>query len=193
MEQNNISSLLTPGQRAYLWGSSDIDSGSANERATRARIRNRLTQGIWDLAILQENLEARDVEQAFDSVDFNDIAPAMALMLDGTTRVSEYEHPSSDEQSSDDDIKNMFEQFYTNALRGMYINRGIVVERITVDIDIELGSNFDEVANDDLSELPKEQLAQLLGAGEINSDEFIEALETNKNNSSIEADGDDPN
>mgnify|MGYP007008814423 CR=1 FL=1 len=178
MEYKDISALLTPGQRDYLLGNSDIDAGSANERATRARIRDRLTQGVGDLAILQANLESRDVEQAFDPIDFNDVEPALALILDGVSRVSKYQHGTSDGQDPDDEVKDMFAAFYAGALKSMYVKRGIEVENITVDVDIELGSNLGEISKDNLSEMPSKRLIQLLEAGEIDRYEFIEALES---------------
>lgn len=191
MEYKDISALLTPGQRDYLLGNSDIDAGSANERATRARIRDRLTQGVGDLAILQANLESRDVEQAFDPIDFNDIEPALALILDGVSRVSKYQHGTSEGQLPDDEVKDMFAAFYAGALKSMYVKRGIEVKNITVDIDIKLGSNLTDISKDNLSEMSSKRLIQLLETGEIDRYEFIEALEAEEDDLDLESDGDE--
>lgn len=191
MIYDDISALLTPGQREYLLGDSDIESGSANERATRGRIRSRLTQAIGDLAILNANLESRDVEQAFEPIDFNDIAPAIALILDGFSRVSKYQHGAGERDIPDDEVTDMFTDFYASALKEMYVKRGIEVEDITVDIDIELGDSLDQIASKDLSEISEKQLIQLLESGEINKYEFIDTLMMDSASMDFDLDEDD--
>ena len=191
MSDEEISALLTPGQRDYLRGESDIEPGSANERAVRNRIRNRLRQSISDLAIINEHLEPRDLEQAFDLIDLIDFSVPISLLLDIYSRVKLDQVDENRGTVPSDEAIDGFEAIYAGALRDLYIKRGYAVEEISVDIDVELGENIDEVAETELSQLPNRQIIQLFEAGEIDRYEFIDALESEEDEMGFEPDTDE--
>lgn len=64
------SSLLTPSQRDFLRGSSDMtDRG---ERAARSRIRNRINAGMSDLGLLMRTLDGSDLNKALEETNRTD-------------------------------------------------------------------------------------------------------------------------
>lgn len=66
---NESGGLLTPPQREYLRGNTDIDPGSNHDRVTRSRIRNRLHAALTlDIDILATHLSADDWDQVTDSL-----------------------------------------------------------------------------------------------------------------------------
>lgn len=191
MSDEELSALLTPGQRDYLQGESDIEPSSANERAVRNRIRNRLRQSISDLSIINEHLEPRDLEQAFDLVDLMEFSAPIALLLDIHSRVKLDQVDESKGAVPNDEAIDGFEAIYAGALRDLYIKRGHAVEEISVDIGVKLGDDFDEIDETELSQLPNRQIIQLFEAGEIDRYEFITALESEEDEMSFEPDGDE--
>ena len=58
--------LLNERERRYLLGLTEIEPRSQPERDIRATIRNRLRHGIYDVALLFDQLEDRDIEQVFN-------------------------------------------------------------------------------------------------------------------------------
>lgn len=58
--------ILNERERRYLLGQTEIVPKSQAERDVRATIRERLTHAVYDLALLFEHLEDRDLEQVFD-------------------------------------------------------------------------------------------------------------------------------
>ncbi|MFC7176165.1 hypothetical protein [Halosegnis marinus] len=58
--------VLSPADRAYLRGETDLASVQS-ERNTRARIRDRVYDGVRDFELLVEHLDARDRALAFES------------------------------------------------------------------------------------------------------------------------------
>ena len=193
MDDDEISALLTPGQRDYLRGESDIEKGSANERAIRNRIRNRLRQSIRDLAIINEYLETRDLEQAFDLIDLLEMSAPVTLLLDINSRVKQNQSNTDRGDIPSEEAIDGFESIYSSGLRGLYIKRGYEVEEITVDIEIELGDDINEIAGKDLSEISKRQIIQLYEAGEISSQVFFDALGLDAEDLSVEPEKDESN
>lgn len=64
--------ILTPHEREYLSGESEIEEGSQQERSIRQSIRNHVIHSILDFSIIRANLEDRDREMVFTpSVDGN--------------------------------------------------------------------------------------------------------------------------
>lgn len=58
--------LLNERERRYLLGQSEIQPKSQPERDIRATIRERLTHAVYDLALLFDTLDDRDLNQVFD-------------------------------------------------------------------------------------------------------------------------------
>lgn len=168
--------LLTKKQREYLRGESDIEPSSSYERAMRSRIRDRLYNSIWDLDIIWGSLEPRDIEHTFDRGEvFNDAGSAFAVLFDGLSRASRYEeiHPGEESSLEDfDDTIDMFSHYVEQAMEAVYVRRGFNVKNVDVDIDIEFGEDLSKITDRDFDELSREELYDLVRAGEISLEEF---------------------
>lgn len=189
--------ILTATQRAYLRGESAIEPNSSHERAIRSRIRNRLYNSIFDLALLQTTLEPRDIEQAFEDNNgpvanhraslqtepkkplkewrhiLNHIGRVLALIFDGTARVSRYrDFQIGNEDDDTDEIIKMIASFVEDGVTKMFLQRGVTVNDVTVQIGVELGPRLSNVSTDDLSALSETQLKQLLETGTISPEEY---------------------
>lgn len=189
--------ILTETQRTYLRDESTIEPDSSHERAIRSRIRNRLYNSIFDLALLQATLEPRDVKQAFEddngpvanhiaslqkepatSVEewqhiFNQIGSVLALIFDGTARASRYrDFQIGDEDDDTDEIIEMFTSLVEEGVTKMFLQRGVTVKDVTVQIGVELGPQIADVSTNDLSTLSETQLKQLLETETIGPEEY---------------------
>jgi len=60
--------VLSPADREYLLGESDLEDQSHGERRRRGFIRERLLHAILDFRLIFEYLEQRDIVQVFDPV-----------------------------------------------------------------------------------------------------------------------------
>lgn len=88
--ENRERGILSPADRAYLRGETELAS-KQSKRNARARIRNRIRNGIFDLELLVEHLEERDREllfaEQFEEMDgtaaFDALVSAMAFLYRG--------------------------------------------------------------------------------------------------------------
>lgn len=173
-----MSALLTENQRKYLTGESDIEAKSAQERAIRARIRNRLYQSVLDLGLLQKHLEHRDLAKAFEdpsgtliSATIHDnINSALGLLLEGAI-----ENRDGDIESVGQ-TEEILEDVLEEALTIMYLSRGQSVDQAHVSLDVDLGESLDEMAQEDLEQLRPEELRQLAITGRISFEKYEEIL-----------------
>ncbi len=168
------SSLLTPKQRDYLLDRSDIEPKSAEERAIRNRIRERLKIAIFDMGIVGDNIEQRDLERAFNEPDlFNQLHKQLALILLGASLAGKYELPDN---GTTDDLVAMYEDLYEDGLKTLHEQRGLYVENASVSIDIELGPSTDQLKENDYAEMSIDHLTLLLQNGEVTREEFAEIM-----------------
>ena len=173
-----MSALLTENQRKYLTGESDIEAKSAQERAIRARIRNRLYQSVLDLGLLQQHLEHRDLAKAFEdpsgtliSATIHDnINSALGLLLEGAI-----ENRDGDIESVGQ-TEEILEDVLEEALTIMYLSRGQSVDQAHVSLDVDLSESLDEMAQEDLGQLRPEELRQLAITGRISFEKYEEIL-----------------
>lgn len=173
-----MSALLTENQRKYLTGESDIEAKSAQERAIRARIRNRLYQSVLDLGLLQQHLEHRDSAKAFEdpsgtliSATIHDnIDSALGLLLEGAI-----ENRGGDIESVGQ-TEEILEDVLEEALTIVYLSRGQSVDQVRVSLDVDLGESLDEIAQEDLEQLRPEELRQLAITGRISFEKYEEIL-----------------
>ncbi|OIB55738.1 hypothetical protein [Natrialba sp. SSL1] len=173
-----MSALLTKNQRKYLNGKSDIEKKSAQERAVRARIRNRLYQSIVDLGLLHQHLEHRDLAKAVEdpngvpiSASIHDnIDAALALLLDGAieNRGGNIKYVGQTEET--------LEKILEKALTTMYLSHGQSVEQVNVDLNVNIGESLDEIAEKELEQLQPEELRQLAITGHIPFEKYEEIL-----------------
>lgn len=187
--------ILTGTQRAYLRGESQIERGSSHERAIRSRIRTRLYNSIFDLALLQASLEPRDIEQAFKKNDgsfqaatprttrgesekdhpriFNQFGKVLGLFFDGTARASKYRDSDIGYDEVDtEEIIEMFEDIVEDGVTKMFLRRGVTVNDVFVNIGVELGPRLTDVSTDDLSNFSEHELKQLLETGTISPEKY---------------------
>lgn len=80
-QDDQTGGLLTPPQREYLRGDSDIKSESTHERVTRSRLRDRIYATLSiDFALLGKSLRKDDREQVLDQLDV-DVTPSLIEMV----------------------------------------------------------------------------------------------------------------
>jgi hypothetical protein len=186
MSDERETALLTPAQRKYLRGNSDIEKKSSHERAVRARIRNRVRNSVFDLALLHNTIEDRDLKKAFTDDNsgktlgdwlhvLNHVSDSLALVFDGTALTSKYDYTATGEPPSDE-ILAMLSDFIEPALESVYVKRGENVKQVDVDIDIEFGDSLSNISNEKLTSLSEETLHQLVQSGEISREQWIKAL-----------------
>lgn len=81
---NRDRGILSPADRAYLRGETKLASVQS-ERNTRARIRNRIHDGVLDLELLVEHLSERDrkliFEEQFEGMDGTDAFDALVSAI----------------------------------------------------------------------------------------------------------------
>lgn len=161
------SALLTNKQREYLLGVSDIEPKSAEDRAMRARIRNRVLAGVRDMRLLLYQLEDRDCGDAvwnkptFEGVRSDAIGFLLRLFPD-------------EELREFDRKEDIFEIELASALRSYYRRNGIEVEDIDVSIDVEFGREAEEVKTEDLGDLSEREIFFLMDSGELDLGELVE-------------------
>ncbi|WP_436931967.1 hypothetical protein [Halosimplex halobium] len=173
-----MSALLTENQRKYLTGESDIEAKSAQERAIRARIRNRLYQSVLDLGLLQQHLEHRDLAKAFEDPNgtlisatiHDNIDSALGILLEGVI-----ENRGEDIESVGQ-TEEILEDVLEEALTIMYLSRGQSVDQVHVSLDVDLGESLDEMAQEDLEQLRPEELRQLAITGRISFEKYEKIL-----------------
>jgi len=133
-------SLLTPTQREYLRqdDGESIDSGSADERAIRARIRGRLRAGFYDFALLSRQLEPRDRETVFAAVDDGGASPnylsfvadilrlLFVGLLDEETATQGFDTP-----------EDLFNHIIGTAIESSFPEQGIHVDGAAVEIAVK--------------------------------------------------------
>lgn len=173
-----MSALLTENQRKYLIGDAEIEEKSSQERAIRARIRDRLYQSIADLGLLHEHLEHRDVAKGFEdpngvfiSASVRDnIDSALALLFEGAieNRGGDIEYVGPTQET--------LEELIGDALKRMYISKGKSVDDVSVTVEVELGEPLDQIEERELEQLRTEQLRQLALSGRITFEKYEEIL-----------------
>lgn len=87
--------LLNERERQYVLGQAEIAPKSQSERDVRATIRTRLRHAIYDLALLCDRLEDRDIAQVFDprADDVGDFRTAIEDTLGFLYRATINFHP----------------------------------------------------------------------------------------------------
>lgn len=171
---NTEPGILTEKQRKFLYDAADVEPGSAHERTVRSRIRERLRNGIWDLALVTRELEDRDIKQVAtdENLDLNDIGPAIGLLA----RI--YFLAAGFSADSDEDVEKYtewLEEATSGAAGGPFVEEGHFVEDVSVDIEIELSDDaMSEIEQYDA--LPRKKLLQMSIAGEISHEDFINEM-----------------
>lgn len=178
---DEISALLTPKQREYLQGNSNIEDKSAQERMVRSRIRNRLSMSMRDMVLLQKELEPRDVEKTFDLAETDHIRHAIALMFRGAFRGSPR---TIDAEVDDEETLRLIEDFVTMGLEGFYLSLGEQIANqgnprdYTPDIETIINVGFGEDV--ELTDISQRTLIELLDNKidlyELSNEELIELL-----------------
>jgi hypothetical protein len=176
-DEKRPAAILTPAQRELLLGTASVPN-RASERAMKARIRDRVQSAILDFPIVLNHLDRSDIEAVFEEpveVELgatfpirNSIPYAIGLFY---LSVVEAEKKGSQPEGW------RFSHTVESGLEMALNQAGVSVEDITVDIDIERGTELEELSTSDLSEQPRRVLQQLLFAGEITDEEFVAAFQ----------------
>lgn len=170
------SALLTDRQRKYLCD--ELDISQSGERAARRRIRERLQASVFDMSLIMRELSLDDVDKAFTDPDpeaprasISDTLPDLIALLYLADRESE----TIDNESTHDGWR-MEDKVETGIKRALTHRLEAKVESVTADIIVERGDSLESLAEGDLAALSTDELTQLVMAGQIDSDEFAQAI-----------------
>lgn len=168
---DEISALLTQGQREYLKGESDIEPGTSRERAIRARIRKRLVRSVEDLALIHDHVEQRDIEKAFSDFDTHkyDI-PASSLLLQGSLLIGASDGFVDPHQPTRESNIRITESIMKWILQEYYIRHEKRIKDIDIDINIEFGEDLEELNIEDVKKLSLHELTSLVRNGKVDFD-----------------------
>lgn len=161
MDRDRDRGILTPTDREFLLGESEIESKSQSERNARARIRKRLRNAVLDFPILLEHLEDRDLKQVFDpDVLWHEIDVAIPAGI-GLLYLDDEE---------------VFETRVLHGIKSAEIRKGYDAD-VTVDIEVDRELSIDRLAErvaeaGDETDVTVRQLNVLLEAGEIDPERY---------------------
>lgn len=190
------SALLTNAQRGYLRGEKEYRPSVEEE--VRRRIRNRLRATMQDFVLVLRNLDVQDIQTALErraglaDRERGETIPSpeqeeirlengMAAAI-GVVYLAGLERSPPASAQAEDDLLTYTKFVVKRAEKGvrMALNRiGVSTESVDVNIDIELGQEFDALAGLDTSELAEYSMTELLQAhqaGTIDHDQFMGAM-----------------
>lgn len=205
--QDQPASVLTPRQRRYLLEGAPDDMTPAAERAMRSRIRGRLRAGMADFDLVLNHLTPKDIQTALERRTY----PKRGEREQGTPLSPEFQKEvqlengmaavigliflASLERTGKEDGGDLTR---TNFLRGR-IKKGIrlalnaldvSVQQVIVDLVIELGREYSELADLEPPELAKYSETELLQArldDAITNEQFMAAM--NEKGLTVEREG----
>lgn len=168
--------VLTQAQREYLRGK-DISEDAA--RAYRGRIRERLQASIFDYSLIMRELSLDDLDEAFtEPVELEPgVAPPIANALPDIIALLylvNRERETVDNENTHDGW--VMEDKVETGIKNALVRLGVSYESVNADITVERGDSLETLAEGELASLPREKLLPLLMAGEIDSDEFAQAI-----------------
>lgn len=175
----DISALLTPRQRDYLQGKdTEIESGSAQERTTRSRIRERLSRSLADMYIVNKGMEDRDLKQVFQQPwVWGSVNHVLEVLLTGIAAESpDFWVPRESSEGNEIEI---LEDRIAIAVSNHYEDQGKMITDIDVSIDIQGETTVEElvkqIQNDDatLDDMNSRQVDLLYANDYINKEEYM--------------------
>jgi hypothetical protein len=156
-EQSDDRGILTPADRAYLTGESEMKS-EQSERNTRFRIRNRIQRAIQDFDIILSNLDEKDRQNVFEKLLTIDGEPIELTTSHELVQTLTFLYEGIEEQEYE------FEEVIELAIEHSETRQGRVVKDVDVEITVE-------------SEQPDvNELINRLRAGENLSDSELDIL-----------------
>ncbi|HET7325484.1 MAG TPA: hypothetical protein VFJ06_14245 [Halococcus sp.] len=187
MDLDNLSSaVLTPAQREYITSDENDKEqvSGVDERAMRARIRERFKAGIYDMYLLSMFMEDRDRKQALADMDvidpetgdkmmvyYNYLMPMLrflfAGLLDPETQTDGFDTPEE-----------MFTTLLEYTIKNSFPQRGLAIEDINVEISVERGEQFDDPTPADLADQPLDVLRQMSAGSKLTHEQFQEIIKS---------------
>lgn len=156
-EQSDERGILTPADRAYLTGESEMKS-EQSERNTRFRIRNRIQRAIQDFDVILSNLDEKDRQNVFEKLLTIDGEPIEMTTSHELVQTLTFLYEGIEEQEYE------FEGVIELAIEHSETRKGRVVKDVDVEITVE-------------SEQPDvNELINRLRAGENISDSELDIL-----------------
>lgn len=137
-EPHRARGIFTESDREYLLGKTDL-SGQ-DERNTRYRIRERITEALHDVALMTEEIEDRDLRQIVDNIDSQVVS--ISLLFLAYRILANTDHYMSENAITD------FEYFAIEAIRGVeedYAEDSEVIIDVDVDVEIERSEIDDNI------------------------------------------------
>lgn len=178
------SAVLTDRQRRWITGEIDDISGGA-ERAMKARIRERIEAGIFDINLLMQQHSVEELEKALSEPDWyeEDVAHVPPLedaisALAGLIYLRAHELERELGQREDDDSDGQRTALHVRGGIDMALGRlGVAARDIDVEINVNRGEDLDTlVKRGELADVSEIQLAQLKQEGKIDGETFSEVM-----------------
>lgn len=175
------SALLTDKQRDFLLGNRD-DISQTNKRATRRRIRRRLKVSVLDSYLIADKFDVDDIVTALSEpakADDEVLQPIGSAVSSFAALLYLHANTYSSESDPGDQTHNAgrTERKTEAGIRLALRRLGYSAENVNVDITVETPRDITGLADDEeLADLSRSTLQDLLSAGEISADEFAEAI-----------------
>ena len=170
--------VLTPSQREYLRGESDIESQTDRERMTRARIRERIRAAIADFSLLLEATDPDELHQALDLIEQKEAHLEEGVaggLIDGVAFM--FAANAAAYRGNEITDSDMYGPLIAEGIRRACRHADIAVDRVGVDIEIEGVAPLEEFDIADLADMPLSALRQRYLAGLISEEQFDRALD----------------
>jgi len=178
------SAVLTDRQRRWITGEIDDISGGA-ERAMKARIRERIQNGVFDINLLMQQHSVEELEKALSEPDWSDedvthVAPLENVIsaLAGLIYLRAHELERELGQREGDDTDGQRTALHVRGGIDMALARlGVAAKEIDVSIDIDRSGDLDTLVEEgELSDISRTQLAHLNREGKIDDETFSEVM-----------------
>lgn len=177
--------ILNERARKYLFGTSDIEPGSANERNVRQQIRNWTINTIFDFVVLVGELEERDKRKILnDGWDPNRPQesgedPPIFKVRDDLPFLITFIYQLYQLDSSGV-ATDMLEETVRRGIESAHATAGEYATA-SVNIDVTTGPNLDELENrfsqEGVAAVTEDQAFLLYRAGRISGSEYIDVIE----------------
>lgn len=177
-DDDTPASILTPAQREYFLGERHPNEGS--KRALLQRVRKRVQASFFDVALLVHSLPSSEIEKIRPG-EGEKVPPVKALagllyymqpedglLLEEVTLGPEPDPPRDRRAAwAENDIKRGIEQAIAR-------REGADAD-VDVSITVDRGESLEELAEGDLTQLPRDVLDKLLYSGVIDGERYAEA------------------
>lgn len=168
-----VGAILTPSQREYLRGKSDIEEESDRERMTRSRIRSRIRAGVQDFALVLERLDLEDIKKAFETPAQDEVEVEYGLeSMIALVYLFYMDIDKPGWVASEDLFEKRIESAIVLALNQV----GESANNVDVGIEVARGDPLDDLLGKGIQELSLTELDQLHRAKKIDREAYVDEI-----------------